>query len=94
MKYKHRYNCTYPGDDLCLSFFPPLTHFGINLLADFRFDLSGVSGEQSQEALSSTVDDVDLVERHRVDDLFPLLQLPLWTLDKLCLQIQSNLLQV
>lgn len=77
---------TYPWYDLCLAFFPPLTHFGINLLADFRLDLSGVSREESQEALCAAVDDVDLVERHCMDHLFPLLQLSLWTLYKLCLQ--------
>ncbi len=77
---------TYPRYDLCLALFPPLTHFGINLLADFRLDLSGVSGEESQEALCAAVDDVDFMEGHCVDHLLPLLQLPLWTLHKLCLQ--------
>lgn len=76
----------YPWDDLRLALFPPLTHFGINLLADFRLDLSGVSGEKSQEALRAAVDDVDLMEGHCVDDLLPLLQLSLWTLNKLRLQ--------
>lgn len=87
-KNKHRHTCsrTYPGNDLCLALFPPLTHFGINLLTDFRLDLPGVSREESQEALCAAVDDVDLVEGHCMDHLFPLLQLSLWTLDKLCLQ--------
>lgn len=81
---------TYPRNDLCLALLPPLAHFGINLLTHFRLDLSGVSGEQGQEALCAAVDDVDLVEGHRVDHLFPLLQLPLWTLYKLCLQGQDT----
>ena len=77
---------TYPRNDLGLAFFPPLVHFGINLLTHFRADLSSVSREESQEALRAAVDDVDLVQGHCVDHLFPLLQLALWTLDKLCLQ--------
>lgn len=81
---------TYPRNDLCLALLPPLAHFGVNLLTHFRLDLSGVSGEQGQEALCAAVDDVDLVEGHRVDHLFPLLQLPLWTLYKLCLQGQDT----
>lgn len=80
------YKNTHPWNDLRLSFFPPLTHFGINLLADFRLDLSGVSREKSQEALCATVNDVDLVQRHCVDHLFSLLQLSLRTLYKLCLK--------
>lgn len=81
---------TYPRNDLCLALLPPLAHFGVNLLTHFRLDLSGVSGEQGQEALCAAVDDVDLVEGHRVDHLFPLLQLPLWTLYELCLQGQDT----
>jgi len=80
------HSCTYPRNDLSLAFFSPLAHFGINLLADFRLDLSGVSGEESQEALRAAVDDVNLVEWHCVDHLLPLLQLSLWTLYKLCLK--------
>lgn len=77
---------TYPGDDLGLAFLPPLAHLGVDLLAHFRLDLSGVSREQRQEALRAAVDDVDLVEGHRVHHLFPLLELPFWTLYKLRLQ--------
>lgn len=79
----------YPWNDLRLAFFPPLTHFGIDLLSDFRLDFSGVSGEQSQEALCAAVDDVDLMEGHCVHHLLPLLQLSFRTLDKLSLQAEE-----
>lgn len=94
VKYKHseigntntyRQWWTYPWYDLCFALFPPFTHFGINLLPDFRLYLSCVSREESQEALCAAVDDVNLMEGHSVDDLFPLLQLSLRTLYKLCL---------
>lgn len=82
----HGSSGTYPRDDLSLAFLPPLAHLGVDLLAHLRLDLSGVSGEQSQEALRAAVDDVDLMEGHCVHHLFPLLELPFWTLDKLGLQ--------
>ena len=47
---------------------------------DLWFNLPGVSGKESEEALRSGVDDVDLVEGDRVDHLLPLLQLALGAL--------------
>lgn len=76
---------TYPWNDLRFAFFPPLTHFGINLLADFRLYFPSVPREKSQEALCAAVNDVNLMEGHRVDHLLPLLQFSLRTLDELSL---------
>ena len=81
-----RTKVSYPGDDLGFALFPPLGHLGVDLLAHLRLDLPRVPGEERQEALRPAVDDVDLVEGHRVHDLLPLLQLPFWTLHELRLE--------
>ena len=52
----------------------------IDLLAHFALDLSGVAGEEGEEALLPRVDDVDLVERDDVHHLLALLQLALGAL--------------
>ena len=46
---------------------------------------AGLTSKEGEEALCPRVDDVDLVQRDGVDDLFPDLELSLGTLDELCL---------
>lgn len=58
-----------------------LIYLGIDLISDFGLDLTGITGEQSQETLSSRVDDIDLVKSDGVCHFFPLLELTLRTLD-------------
>ena len=70
------------GSDLRLALLSPLRDLGVDLIPHFRLDFSGVPTEQGQKALSPAVDDVNLVQGHRVDDLLPLLQLPLRALDE------------
>ena len=48
----------------------------------FRLDLARISREQRQEALRSTINDVDLMERYGMHHFFSLLELALRTLDK------------
>ena len=71
-----------PGSDLRLALLPPLRDLGVDLVPHFRLDLSSVPAEQGEETLGPAVDDVDLVEGDGVDDLLPLLELPLGALDE------------
>merc|ERR1719159_1841702 len=64
-------------NDVRLSVFTPLRHLRVDLLAHFVLDLAGVSREESQETLGPRVDDVNLMQRHRVHNFLALLQLTL-----------------
>lgn len=44
---------------------------------------SGLTGEEGQEALRAGVDDVDLMQGHRVHHLLAFLELPVWALYEL-----------
>ena len=68
------------GSDLRLALLSPLRDLGVDLIPHFRLDFSGVPTEQGQKALSPAVDDVNLVEGDGVDNLLPLLELPLGAL--------------
>ena len=74
---------TYARHDFRLALLTPLGHLGVDLFAHLAFDLACVAGEQRQETLRPAVDDVNLVQAHRVHHLLTLLQLPFRTLDKL-----------
>mmetsp|Transcript_13014 Transcript_13014/g.50886 ORF Transcript_13014/g.50886 Transcript_13014/m.50886 type:complete len:477 (-) Transcript_13014:125-1555(-) len=68
------------GDDVRLTFLPPLGDFRVNLLANLRADLAGVAREERQETLRPAVDHVDLVQGDDVDNLLSLLKLALGAL--------------
>mmetsp|Transcript_3864 Transcript_3864/g.17004 ORF Transcript_3864/g.17004 Transcript_3864/m.17004 type:complete len:483 (-) Transcript_3864:42-1490(-) len=68
------------GDDVRLTFLPPLGDFHVNLLANLRADLAGVAREERQETLRPAVDHVDLVQGDDVDNLLSLLKLALGAL--------------
>mmetsp|Transcript_37625 Transcript_37625/g.90727 ORF Transcript_37625/g.90727 Transcript_37625/m.90727 type:complete len:306 (-) Transcript_37625:761-1678(-) len=70
----------YSGYNFGTSLLPPFHYLGVNLLPHLPLDLTRVPREQCQEALLSAVDNVDLVQAHVVNYLFPLLQLALGTL--------------
>jgi len=75
-------------DNLGLPFFPPLGYLRVDLVSKLRFYLSGIASEEREETLRPTVDDIDLVQRDCMDDLFSLLDFTLWTLHKLRLHEQ------
>jgi hypothetical protein len=52
---------THPWDNLGFSFFPPFSYLRVDLSSKLRFDLASITGEEREEALCPTVDDIDLV---------------------------------
>ena len=77
---------THPWHNLCLAFLPPLCHLGVDLLPDLHLDLARVAREEGEEPLRAAVDDVNLVQRHRVHHLLTLLELPFRALHELGLK--------
>ena len=73
IKHVHLVNEENTRDDLCLPVLAPLRNLCVNLLPNLGFDLSGVTGEQCEESLSTAIDHINLVKRDRVDDLLTLL---------------------
>ena len=71
--------------DLCSPFFSPLSNLLVNLFTNFWLDFTDVTREKSHEALSSRIDDIDLVKRDGMDDFLSLLKFTLWALDESCL---------
>lgn len=71
---------TYPWDDLRFSFFSPLSHLRVDLVAEFRLYFTRVASEEGKEPLCPAIDDIYLVKRDRVDDLLALLDLAFRTL--------------
>lgn len=51
---------------------------------------SGLTGEERQEALRAGVDDVDLMQGHRVHHLLAFLELPIWALYELGLRSEGG----
>ena len=74
------------GDDVRLAFLSPLGNLHVDLLANLRADLAGVTREEREETLRPGVNHVDLVKGHDVDNFFSLLQLALGALHKLGLR--------
>ena len=74
---------THSWDDLSLPFFPPLGYLRVDLVPKLRFDLASITGEEREETLRPTVDDIDLVQRDGVDDLLTFLNFTLWALNEL-----------
>lgn len=87
---KNKTKITHSRYNFCLSLFPPFCNLGIDLLSDLRLDLSGVSREESQEALGSAVDDIDLMQRDGMHHFLPFLELSLWTLNELGLMKKQH----
>jgi len=52
---------THSRNDLRFTLFFPLADFGIDLVPELRFDLTRISGEESQEPLCPAVDHVDFM---------------------------------
>lgn len=67
-------------NNLSSSFFSPLSYFLINLISNLWLDFSNVSREQCQKALSSWVNDINLMKSDSMNNLFSLMQLSLRTL--------------
>lgn len=52
---------TYARNDLSFSLLSPFGDLLVNLIPEFRLDLTGVASEECKEPLCSTVDDVNFV---------------------------------
>ena len=76
---------THPRYDLRFPLLPPLRDLGVDLIPEFRFDLTGVASEEGKEALRAAVDHVYLVQRHGVYDFLAFLDLAFWALNEFCL---------
>lgn len=61
----------------------PLSNLLVNLLTHLGLDFARISSEEGEETLLTGVDDIDVVERDRMDGLLALLELTLGTLYKL-----------
>jgi len=68
--------------DLSTSFFSPLGDLLVDLFTNFRLDFTDITREKSHEALSSRINDIDLMKCDGVDDFFSLLKFTFWALDK------------
>ena len=66
---------THSRYNFSLAFFTPLSDFCVNLIAQFWFDLAGITGEEGEKPLRPAVDNVDLMQRYCMDDFFSFLYL-------------------
>ena len=66
---------TYSWNNLSFTLFSPFSNFGVDLVAQLGFDLACITSKQRQETLTATVDDIDLVERYRMNYFLALLNL-------------------
>jgi hypothetical protein len=90
---KNKGGATYPRDDLRLALLAPLDDLGVDLVPQLGLDLARVAGEEREEALRPAVDHVDLVQRHRVHDLFAFLDFAFGALDEFCLRRAASEIQ-
>lgn len=78
-----RKKISHPRDDLCLPFLSPFSDLGVDLITEFGFNLSCVTGKEGKEPLGTTVDDIYFMQRDRVYDLSSLLNFSLRALNEL-----------
>ena len=77
VEHVHLVDEEHAGHDVRLALLAPVGDAQVDLVADLGLDLARVAGEERPEALLARVDDVDLVQRDRVDDLLALAELAL-----------------
>ena len=82
---------TYTRDDFCLALFSPFCDFGVNLVSKLGLNFASIPSEQSEEALSSTIDHVYLMKRHCMNDLFAFLDFAFGALYKFGLRELNQL---
>lgn len=80
----------YTRNDLGLALLAPFRHFGVDLIPYLWLDFTRVASEQSRETLRSTVDNIYLVQRHRMHDLPTFLYFIFQALNAFSLQIVSQ----
>ncbi len=76
---------SYSGYNFSFPLFSPFAHFCVDLIAKLRLNFPCIPGKQCQESLGSTIDHVNFMQGHGVDQLLSLLQFALRTLNKFCL---------
>ena len=69
-------------DDLSTTFFAPFSYLLVYLLSHLRLDLTNITSKQSEESLSSAVNNVDFMKGHSVNDFLALLKFTFRALDK------------
>lgn len=73
---------TYPRHDFGLALFTPLSNLCVDLVAQLRLDLAGISCKKGEKALRSAVDYVNLMQSYCMNNFFSLLYLAFGAPDK------------
>ncbi len=76
-------NLTYTRYNLSFTLFSPFSDLRVNLVSELGLDFACVAGEECQEALGATVDDVYFVQRYRVNHFSTLLNFAFRALNEL-----------